>query len=161
MLIETKKIVIGLALLLGILSPLAVSAAGFGGLSCSGKERDYADQALNAKDITEYQKALKSYQDHSCQLGDIFTGFAKVINFLIGAIGLFVVFRLVVSGAQMVFSGGNEGSLKGAKVAAQNALIGLLIVFLSFMIVSTVFSAFAVQIGLESKFTFPYNPFNK
>ena len=166
---ETKKIALIVAFLSALLMPLVFAHAAPLGLPC-GKEagtyvEQYNEQLSRAETDQEREELrrqfLEAYKSDACKLQDLFTGAAKVTNYLIGAIGIFVVFRLVIAGFQMVVMSGNEKSVKSARSAMSNAVIGLIIVFLSFAIINTIFSVFAVRVGVQQRFTFPYNPFNQ
>jgi hypothetical protein len=168
MIFETKKTFLILYVLFSLAMPLTPVYAAIGPV-CGGEEREYID-ALNNTRNTESQSATPGQQvpasqertdrrnelkENMCQLKDLFTGMAQVINYLIGAIGIFIIFRIVVSGFQMVISAGNEGSIKTAKSGLSSALIGLLLVLLSYVIINTLFSLF-----LEDSLRFPLNPFS-
>ncbi len=89
-----------------------------------------------------------------CQPKDIFKQIARITNFLIGFIGIFVIVRLVISGFQMVMSQGSEEAIKGAKSGITNALIGLVLVFGAYILINILFQVFGIQ-------NFGINPFGK
>ncbi len=112
------------------------------------------DQNAIQKAQDEYvvaDTALKN-KYNICQAGDIFKQIARITNFLIGFIGIFVIVRLVISGFQMVLSQGSEEAIKGAKSGITNALIGLVLVFGAYIIVNILFQTFGIQ-------NFGLNPF--
>ena len=80
-----------------------------------------------------------------CQASDLFRQIARIINFLIGFIGLFVIVRLVMSGFQMVLSQGSEEALGSAKKGMTNAIIGLVIVFAAYLIAQIIFQIAGVK----------------
>lgn len=104
---------------------------------------------LQAGKITQeqYYKLDTAYKskNHICQTSDIFKQIARVINYLIGMIGLFVIVRIVYSGAQMILAQGNAEGIKKARAGITNALIGLIIVFAAYLIVNIIFQTTGVQ----------------
>jgi hypothetical protein len=167
MIFETKKTFLLLSLLVALAMPFNRVDAAIGPI-CGGNEeeaiREFNSTREDANSTNDRQRLRDerrtAVQDSMCELKDLFTGTAKVINYLIGFIGIFTIFRIVVSGFQMIISAGNEGMLKSAKSGLQNAIIGLLLVMLSYVIVNTIFELFDVQLGVEEEIQFPYNPFN-
>lgn len=112
---------------------------------------------LQAGQITQYQyntqdSAYKSAH-HICQTKDIFRQIARIINFLIGFIGVFVIIRIVMAGFSMVASQGNGEAVKTAKQNITNAIIGLVLVFSAFLIANIIFQTAGVG-------GFNINPFN-
>jgi hypothetical protein len=103
-----------------------------------------ADHKITQDQYYTKDAALKE-QYNICQASDIFKQIARITNFLIGFIGVFVIIRLVMSGFQMVMSQGNEESIKGAKSGITNALIGLVLVFAAYLIVNIIFSVIGVS----------------
>lgn len=95
----------------------------------------------------EYYKRDAAYKSahNICQASDIFKQIARIVNFLIGFIGLFVIVRLVISGFQMVLSQGNEEALKGAKSGITNALIGMALVFAAYLLANIIFQIAGVR----------------
>ncbi len=91
------------------------------------------------------ERSAKEKELHICQASDLFKQIARIINFLVGFIGLFVIIRLVISGFQMVMSQGSEEALKGAKNGMTNAIIGLVIVFAAYLIVNVLFQIAGVK----------------
>ncbi len=104
--------------------------------------------------LDKYYKArtIQEKKINICQPSDIFKQIARIINFLIGFIGLFVIFRLVVSGFQMVTAMGSEEKIKGARSGITNALIGMVLVFGAYVFVNIIFQLFGVK-------NFGINPF--
>src|SRR3989344_2585977 len=118
-------------------------SSGSGLVVCgSGK----GDEDLKAAQDFDFEK----FKEQSCQLSDIFDQIALVVNALIAFAGVFTVFRLVLSGFQMVAFAGNEAQIKSAREGIKGALIGLILVFLSYLIVNTIFYIFAVKVGDSS-----------
>lgn len=97
--------------------------------------------------LNNYYKDRSAFEkSHNiCQASDIFKQAARIVNFLIGFIGLFVIIRLVVSGFQMVLSQGNEEAIKGAKSGITNALIGMALVFAAYLLANIIFQIAGVR----------------
>jgi hypothetical protein len=67
-----------------------------------------------------------------------------IINVAFIAAGLVAVIYLIIGGFRYVTSGGNAEAIEGAKATILNAIIGLIIIFISFLLVNYVLSAIGV-----------------
>jgi hypothetical protein len=76
--------------------------------------------------------------EDGCQIGDLFSTVARIINYLFTGAGVIAVGGVIYGGFLMVTSAGNEGRLTSGKTAIKNSLIGLAIVLLAILIVQTV-----------------------
>lgn len=65
----------------------------------------------------------------------------RVINVLLGIAGLVAVIFLIVGGFRYITAGGNEEAAESGKKAIVNAIIGIVIIILSFVIVRVVANA--------------------
>ena len=65
----------------------------------------------------------------------------KVINVLLAIAGLIAVIFLIVGGFRYVTAGGNEEAAESGKKTITNAIIGIVIIILSFVIVRVVSNA--------------------
>lgn len=65
----------------------------------------------------------------------------KVINVLLAVAGLVAVIFLIVGGFRYILAGGNEESAESAKKTITNAIIGIVIIILAFVIVRVVSNA--------------------
>ncbi|GAC1412912.1 MAG: hypothetical protein NVSMB66_3460 [Candidatus Doudnabacteria bacterium] len=112
--------------------------------------------AGNAINQDQYNAADSDYKNaHGiCQTKDLFRQIARIINFLMGFIGVFVIIKIVMSGFQMVTSQGNAEGVRNAKAGITNALIGLVLVFAAFLLANIIFQAAGVG-------GFNINPFGK
>jgi hypothetical protein len=61
-----------------------------------------------------------------------------VIEFLVGISGVVAILFLVVAAFRYIFAGAAEGQREAAKTSIKNALLGLVIVFASWIVVNTV-----------------------
>lgn len=64
--------------------------------------------------------------------------FGKVLQFLLGFVGLFALAALIYGGGSMVANFGNEEAVGKAKKIVTNAIVGIVIILSAFAIVSTV-----------------------
>lgn len=65
-----------------------------------------------------------------------------VVNILLFIVGLVAVIMIIVSGIRFVTSGGDSGAVASAKNTLLYSVIGLVVAFLAFAIVSFVLNAF-------------------
>lgn len=59
----------------------------------------------------------------------------SIIQIILGLLGLFFLIQLIVAGYQWLMAGGNEEKINHAKDRIKSALIGVVIVFVSYTIV--------------------------
>lgn len=62
----------------------------------------------------------------------------NIIQIILSLVGLFAVLFIIIGGFQYILSGANEDLAKRGKTTVQNAIIGLIIVILSYVIVTVV-----------------------
>ena len=98
------------------------------------------------------------YGGDTCRLGDIFKLIARVVNFAIGAAGIYSVLRILMGAVRLIASSGSEEQIKSGRETIQNAVIGLLVVFIAYAVVNTIFVVFGPKVGVNSN-GFLYNPF--
>lgn len=65
-------------------------------------------------------------------------GIVNIINYILLFLGLIAVAYVIWAGIKMVTSGGNEGKVKEGQKTITYAILGLLVVFLSYAIVNWV-----------------------
>ncbi len=75
-----------------------------------------------------------------CTLGTLKQLAFNIINWLLGAAGMVALLFLLIGGIQMLMSGGNPEQIKKGKATLSNALLGLGIVFGSYLIINIVVS---------------------
>lgn len=66
---------------------------------------------------------------------------AKLINIAFMAAGLVAVIYLIIGGFRYVTSSGNAEAIEGAKATILNAIIGLIVIFISFLLVNYILGA--------------------
>ena len=71
-------------------------------------------------------------------LGDLII---SIINILLAVAGLVAVLFLIIGGVRYVVAAGNEEQLESAKKTITHAIIGLVIIILSFVIVRVISNA--------------------
>ena len=82
--------------------------------------------------------------DVDCTLCHLWQLFSNLINFLIFNISLPVAgFLFIVAGVLYLVSGGNEGKVRTAKSIFMNTVIGLVIIFTSWLVVDTLLKTVA------------------
>jgi hypothetical protein len=64
-----------------------------------------------------------------------------IINYFLGFLGLIAVIMIIYGGVTYVISAGNDEAIQNAKKIITYALIGIIIILLSFVIVNTILSA--------------------
>ena len=118
-----KKAIICLALSLGLLAPSLLAPA-----------------SVSANYL--FDDACTGMDEAVCKPpGDLFGpagSFMNIINILIIAIGAVSALMIVVGGLRYTLSGGDQGSLKGAKDTILYAVIGLMLAVIAFAIVNFV-----------------------
>jgi amino acid transporter len=73
-----------------------------------------------------------------CTFQHLFELVYLVVNTLIGMAGLVAIFFIVWGGAQMLLSAGNMEKVQDAKRTIWNAILGLVLVLMSYLIISFV-----------------------
>ena len=76
-----------------------------------------------------------------CQDIGIIPFIKSIINIILGFAGLIAVLFVIIGGFQYIFSGANEELAESGKKTLKNAVIGVVIIVLSFVIVNVVSSA--------------------
>jgi hypothetical protein len=112
---KKQKIILTICLSLFLFAPLFASAAGL--VPCGGYSTD---------------------STKPCTVKDIFVILARVTNFLIAMAGVFAVYEIVMAGFYMVISAGNEEAITKRKEQITSAVIGLVLVMMSYMFINTV-----------------------
>ena len=64
-----------------------------------------------------------------------------IVNYFLGFLGLLAVIMIIYGGVTYVTSAGNDEAVGNAKKIIMYALIGIIIILLSFVVVNTVLSA--------------------
>jgi hypothetical protein len=71
-------------------------------------------------------------------LNCIFPLIANIIYWAIGLAGTISLFMIIFAGYQLIFSGGDAKAVEGARKTLTFAILGLFLVFLSFLILNTI-----------------------
>jgi len=74
----------------------------------------------------------------------IFPIIGNIITWAIGLSGTIALFMIIFAGYQLMFSGGDPKATDGARKTLTFAVLGLILIFLSFMIVSIIGSVTGV-----------------
>ncbi len=86
--------------------------------------------------------------DQLCKVSDLFRVVVIVTNFLIAFAGVIAVVMIVLGGLKMVTSAGNPTAYGAAKKTMINAVIGLALTFLAFILVNSLLST-KLGIGIK------------
>jgi hypothetical protein len=79
---------------------------------------------------------------------------SQLITFLIVVAILVAVFFLIWGGIKWIMSGGDKAKVESARSTIIGAIVGLIIVFLAYFIISIVAKAFGIDIGALTLPTF-------
>lgn len=90
---------------------------------------------LEASDCPAYLNAL-----NGCQ-GGLRGMILLIVNFFLGFLGLLAVIMIIYGGFLYVTSAGNEEDVKKAKKILMYAVVGIIVIILSFVIVRTILGA--------------------
>jgi hypothetical protein len=78
-------------------------------------------------------------------LGCIFPIIANVIFWAISLAGTVALFMIIFAGYKLLFAGGDSKAVDGARKTLTYAILGLILIFLSFMILSAIGSITGVS----------------
>ena len=83
-----------------------------------------------------------SYEDPSNTLGlntsDLKAAVIRIINWVLGLLGIIAVIMILIGGFQWMTAGGNEEKVEKAKKIISAAIVGLIIILLAWAIVNFV-----------------------
>ena len=83
-------------------------------------------------------REIKNQPKTPCKFEDLFELAYIIVNYLIGMAGLVAMFFIVWGGVQMLLSGGNSKIYDDAKATIFNALLGLVLTLMSYLIIGYV-----------------------
>lgn len=92
-------------------------------------------------------------QGNWCELKDLFGLLVSIYNFLLGTAGIVAFGLLIWGGVQMILSSVDEEKLKNGKTTVTQALIGLVIILLAYVIVNTVLLVLGISGGATEYFS--------
>ncbi len=102
---------------------------------------------------------FKSLEESGCvfnegapSLACIFPLFQNVINAALMFAGIIALFFIIWSGIQLIRSGGDQKQVQGARNTLTYAIIGLVLIFLSFFIIN--FISYLTGVDCIQKFGF-------
>jgi len=115
-----------------------------------------ADVPADCKDPAKF-KAMSAIEQARCGLDKIgvgtgfgnttaenagfYTKFASIVNIVLGLVGILATVYIIYSGITWLRSGGNEQMISEARSGITNAILGLLVVFIAYIIVNFVVTA--------------------
>lgn len=74
----------------------------------------------------------------------------EILPYVFGAAGIILLFMLLTSGYQMIFSKGDPKAMQIAQSKITSSLVGIVILFASFWIVQLVFQFLGIDFGADS-----------
>jgi len=72
--------------------------------------------------------------------GDLATYITSAIKTIIGFVALLFIIMIITAGFRWMTAGGNKDSIEKAKTTIKNAIIGVVVVMLSYVIVNTAYN---------------------
>ncbi|MCU0678827.1 MAG: pilin [Planctomycetes bacterium] len=100
--------------------------------------------SAQAKSILE---GIGCIQDGSCQLNDFAKVAVNVASWILGITGSLTLLAFVYGGVMFLISAGSSERINKAKQIIVGAVVGLVIVFASYMIIGFVFTALGVNVS--------------
>ena len=100
----------------------------------------HAQQVVQAPDC---------WKDGNCQLNDAVNTLISVASFILGISGSFALLMFIYGGFTWVTSAGSEERITKGKTIVRNAVIGLVVVFLSYGIINFALSALGIGGGFN------------
>jgi len=91
----------------------------------------------------------KSATGFNIQSDDFGTLISKIIPLIFTTSGIILLFFIIMSGFQLIFSAGDPKAAQAAKSKLTSALIGFLIIFTSYWIVQIIANVFHIRPILE------------
>lgn len=131
--LKTKKIffLISFVLLLGVFAP-------FGFDWKINNSPNFLNQA-------QAQGGVVSCSGADCELNDFTITAVKIARWILGVVGGLALLMFIYGGVMLLISGGNQQRVEQGRQILTNAVIGLVVVFLTYMIISLVLSALGVE----------------
>lgn len=91
----------------------------------------------------------RSGDTNPCTFDDLFRLIYLIVNMVISAAGLIAVLFIVIGGARMILANGDTGTIKAAKDTMRDAVIGLIIIMMSYLIIGYVVSLMLPGLGAD------------
>lgn len=85
----------------------------------------------------------------NCQLNDAVNILIAVSTFILGISGTFALLMFVYGGFMWVSSGGSQERITKGKTIVRNAVVGLIIIFVSYGLISFAISSFGLGEGFN------------
>jgi hypothetical protein len=103
-----------------------------------------AEPLLNA-DSGNLNKDTECMKNGNCQLNDFVQIALNVSEIILGLVGSLALLAFIVGGVMWMISAGNAEMVTRGKNTIIGAVVGLAIVFTSFMIIQLVYSALGIE----------------
>jgi hypothetical protein len=88
-----------------------------------------------------YTDATNTTREHPCGFLDLFSLVALVTDFLVSMAGVYAVYKIIDGGFGLIISTGNEEKITQRKGEITDAVVGLVLVFMAYMLINTVVNA--------------------
>jgi hypothetical protein len=136
-----------------ILSFIPIITYASGLVVCGSDTAEYtASKSVNSTGGTS--ASLSSFNNVSCQISNLLPEINHLINYLISAVGLFFVFRIVWISTKMVFFAYDQSVHTAAVKDLESAIIGFVIVMIAFILINTIYAVFQIKINGATGFQF-------
>jgi amino acid transporter len=86
--------------------------------------------------------------------GNFFVLMGNLINVLLSVLSVILLGFIIVAGFYWITAGGNDSQVKKAKALIQNAVIGLIIIMMSFALARFIETSLIVGLGAPADTTF-------
>lgn len=137
-----RKILVIVALIIGVLSISATSKAVHASGSSSGSSNSNSGSGSGSKNSASIPGGIQSGIDAAGNAhggsDDLMGFFKKIVNTFLFLIGAIAVAMIVYAGFQYVNSGGDSGKVSAAKNTILYAVIGIVVATLAYAIVNFV-----------------------
>ena len=77
-------------------------------------------------------------KNQNCGIGDLIDGVFTIVNFLLGSATLVAIAFILFGGLRMILARGDAGAVGKAKSTMTEAIIGLIIIIIAYLIITSV-----------------------
>ncbi len=95
-----------------------------------------------ASGLAQLKAPANTFGLPGAQGSTISTEIGRYVNVFLGVVGLIAVVFLIYGGFRYITSAGNEESAEAAKKIISNSIIGLIVIIMSYIIVTVIINAF-------------------
>jgi hypothetical protein len=84
-------------------------------------------------------------QETTCTICDLVVGITGIVNWFMGIVFAACMLMLVVGGVMYIVSAGNPGMVTHAKAAITYALIGIIVIFTAFLLITFIMKSMSIK----------------